>query len=396
VDVESCDVCVLGGGPAGAVAAALLAQAGARVVLLERETFPRFHVGEALSPRARPVLEALDLADTVDRQFPRTAGVHFTCCRTGRQAPVPWELGLRGPQPRGWHVPRAAFDALLLKRAQALGVDVRAPCTAEDVHFENGAARGVRARGPDGLRLGFLARVVLDATGRDTLLGARVAGRQEVPGIDATAMYAHYVGARRRVDPAGAWLEVLLFPHGWLWHLPLPGEVSSLGAVCTEAWVQARRKGETLEHFFQRTLDDAPAARELLVPARRLTTVQAVPRLSYRCERRTGDGFLLLGDAGGFVDPFPPLGLLGALEGARRAALVVEQGLAAGDTSAERFEPWEAWQRAQEARHLALARALYAGALEAHLFEAPGRAGLRALASALAGDPLDLELTAPS
>ncbi len=386
MEVSLFDVAVLGAGPAGSVTAALLARAGARVVLVERERFPRFHIGESLAPGSLAVLDALGLRPTLDARYLPARGVRFVCCRTGRQSVYPYNEAMEPAESVGYQVPRADFDEQLLRRAQDLGVDVRAPCTAEDVLFERGRAAGVRVRHADGRREGFTVRVVVDATGRDTLMASRVGVKTPVEGLDRTALFAHFQHLPRSPGRDEGNLDVVVFPHGWIWNIPFRGDVHSVGAVCSPAWVRARARGESLEAFFARTLDDAPFARSLLARSTRLTPVQAVGGFAYEVDTLAGDGWLTVGDAGGFLDPLFCSGTHLAIAGAREAADAILAALAAGDVSSVRFRDYVSRMRHARSRYRAALADFYDGDLADTLFEARTRAARAPLSAVLAGD----------
>lgn len=386
MDTVRRDVLVLGGGPAGAVTAALLARDGVDVTVLERARFPRFHLGESLAPAAAAVLDDLGLRDTVDGRYLRKHGVVLRCARTGRQQRIRYDEAFEPGAAHAWQVPRADFDDVLLRCARSLGAEVLEGHAAEDVLFEDGGARGVIARREDGRTVSVRARLVVDATGQDALLAGRRGDRHPVPGMERTALSAHFRHVARAGGEAEGDLELILFPHGWIWNIPFLGEVSSVGALCASSWMRARQPAEALETFFDRTVDDASFAREALSGATRLTPVLAHAGLSWRANRRVGDGWITVGDAGGFTDPLLCAGTTLAIAGAARAAAAIRDALDLGDVSAARFAPLALALDAASDLFLGTSRSLYADELGEVLLGGGARADRRAFASILAGD----------
>lgn len=381
-----CDVLVLGGGPAGAVTAALLARSGVEVTLLERARFPRFHLGESLAPAAAAVLDDLGLADTFEGRYLQKNGVLLRCARTGRQQRFRYDEAFEPMGGRAWQVPRADFDDVLLRRARVLGATVLEGHAAQDLLFEDGSACGAVARRDDGATVTVRARVIVDATGQDALLAGRRGDRHPVEGLERTALSAHYRHVARSPGEAEGDLGLILFPHGCIWSIPFLGEVSSVGALCANTWMRARRPAEALETFFDRTVDDASFAREDLANATRLTPVLAHAGLSWHANRRAGDGWITVGDAGGFTDPLLCAGTTMAVVGARLAADAVRDALDRGDVSGSRFGDFSiALDRASEL-FLGTTRSLYADELSEVLLGGGSRAERRAFASVLAGD----------
>lgn len=389
MEVTSHDVAVLGGGPAGSVTAAILARAGADVVVLERERFPRFHLGESLAPASLAVLEAHGLAAGLDARYIRKYGVRFLDCRTGREQRYDYTDALPGERAYAWQVPRADFDAALLDRARGLGADVREGCAVEDILFEQGRAAGVRGRRADGEREGVMARVIVDATGAEALVASRLGHRRPVAGVECTALSAHFRHVTRNTDDTEGDLDAVLFPHGWVWNVPFLGDVNSVGAVCSATWARSRARGETPEAFFDRTLDDAPIARAMLAPAARLTPVRATAGYAHRAAERAGDGWCLVGDAGGFVDPVFCAGTHLAIAGAAELAADLLAALATGEhvTAAHLARSTARIERALDL-YQGLVQALHAGDLTDALFDARTRAARQPIAAVLAGDVL--------
>jgi len=383
------DVLVLGGGPGGSTLAGCLAQRGRRALVLEREKFPRFHIGESLLPRSFEVFRRLGLEEKLDARFLRKYGARFLCSSTRRVNTYHFRDAFDPAFEFAYEVPRAEFDHLLLQHAAELGAEVREEWEAVEVLFEGSRAVGVRARSraPGAPVETLYADVVVDCTGRDTLLASRMRRKAQVAKLDKTALFSHYRGAYREQGMDEGNIQIVIFEHGWFWFIPFRGEISSVGAVASSEWIRQRRKGETLEAFYDRTVAASSWATEFLAGAERLRPVGALADFSYRIDQLTGDGWLFVGDAGGFLDPLFSTGAHLAIKGADLAAGAIDEALRKGDTSRAAFAEYEAAVRYAVDLFLGIVQNFYDGQFRETLFEENQRPTMRKLiTSVLAGD----------
>jgi flavin-dependent dehydrogenase len=205
--------------------------------------------------------------------------------------------------------------------------------------------------------------------------------------VECTALSAHYRHVTRNTDDGEGDLDAVLFPHGWVWNIPFLGDVNSVGAVCSATWARARSRGETPEAFFERTLDDAPLARAMVAPAARLTPVRTTAGYAHRAAARAGEGWCLVGDAGGFFDPIFCAGTHLAIAGAAELAADLREALAgSGPVTAAQLARSTARIAGAMDLYQGLVQALHAGDLTDTLFDARTRAARQPIAAVLAGE----------
>ena len=313
------DVVVIGGGPAGSTIATLLARKGWQVTMLEKERHPRFHIGESLLPMNMPILERLGVLDQVRGIGVLKLGADFPV-DDGSYNRFPFKRALGDSPGFAFHVKRAEFDQLLFDHARAQGVDARDGVRVDRVELDGGATL-VHARGDDG-PLRFQPRYLVDASGRDAFLGARLGLKRRNPRHASAALFSHYTGVERRPGEDAGNVSIIRHEHGWLWMIPLRGGVTSVGAVCTPEYLKQRR-GDS-EAFLHRTLDSVPAAAVRMRDAVRVAPVHATGNYAYDCSRMSGPGWMLLGDAWTFVDPMFSSGVFLAMNGAELGADAVD------------------------------------------------------------------------
>jgi flavin-dependent dehydrogenase len=320
---SSCDVAVIGGGPAGATAAALLARRGWRVTVFDKDRHPRFHIGESLLPHNNPLFERLGVLDEVRRIGLVKNGAQFCSTEHGKAQTFYFGAALDKSQPSAFEVHRADLDLVLLRNAAAAGATVLEETRVERVDFEPGAVR-VGATGPRGPAR-WRARFLVDASGRDTFLanlfGIKSANRRHA----SVALYGHYEGAARHAGADEGNISIYWFEHGWIWFIPLQRGVTSVGAVCWPYYLKQR--SGSLEQFFDATIASCPALAARLEHARRIAPVTATGNYSYQSARCVGDNYLLVGDAYAFVDPVFSSGVYLAMSGAFAAADAVDAAL---------------------------------------------------------------------
>ncbi len=312
------DVLVVGGGPAGATAAALLASGGHAVRVLDKARFPRFHVGESLLPENLRAFERVGLS-LEGGPFLRKLGAEFIDETGGRRAAYPFAGGLPGTGDHAFNVDRAALDAALLNRARAAGVEVREERRVVDVAFEDD---GVTARLEDGST--ERARYLVDATGQDALLARRKRAVEPIRGFGKAAVFCHFDGVRNEVAhelSSDGNVRILLVDEGWLWVIPLSGERLSVGLVSAKTGVRP-------------ALLEAALARSPLLGHSIAGATPTVPRVlrnfSYQSRASRGPRWAAIGDAAAFLDPVFSSGITLALAGAVKLAALLDPALNAG------------------------------------------------------------------
>jgi flavin-dependent dehydrogenase len=335
------DVVVIGGGPAGSTVSTLIAQQGPTVTLFERETFPRFHIGESLIPETYWVLERLNMLPKLEASpFTRKHSVQFVNSQGRESAPFYFRDNKPHECSDTWQVVRSEFDQMMLDNAREHGVDVHEGVRVHEVLFEDGRAVGVTIKGADGSFRDVRAKVVVDASGQNGLLMNRLNLRVWDPILNKGAIWTYWKGAYRDSGrDAGATLVIQNGNRqGWFWYIPLHDDVTSVGVVAPFDYLFKGRGpyADTYDEEVQTT----PGVRERVANATRVTGIFATKDYSYRSKRVAGDGWVLVGDAFGFLDPLYSSGVLLALKSGQLAADAIVEGLARGDTSAAQLGAW--------------------------------------------------------
>ena len=318
------DVAIIGGGPAGSTAAALLARAGLRVIAFEREKFPRFHIGESLLPFSMKAFTRLGLQEKLLRAgfMKKFGGEMFgSCSEKGNK--FYFKDAFRSQTDHAYQVTRGDFDKVLLDHAGESGAEVQEETSVERVEFSNehvdlnarrnGSSRNVRAR------------YVIDASGRNSVLGNKFGIKKTYDHLQKLSIFAHYDGVSRIEGIDGTLTGLIRGIDRWFWIIPLTLERTSLGVVLDSETF--RRSGLSAEDFLEQALAEQPIIAKRMTNARRVSQVHVAADFSYRSTKLHGERSLLAGDAAGFIDPIFSSGVFLAVFSGEQSADVLHEVL---------------------------------------------------------------------
>jgi flavin-dependent dehydrogenase len=314
-----CDVLVIGGGPSGSTVAALLAERGRDVVLIEKERHPRFHIGESLLPLNMPLFERLGVAKEIEAIGMPKYGAEFVSPWQDKPVHVDFANAWDNSFPSTYQVRRSEFDEVLFRNAARKGAKTIEACRVTAVDFDREGAI-VTARQEDGADRKWRTRFVADASGRDTFLANRMGIKRRIRQNNTAALFAHFSGAQRLPGKIEGNISLFWFEHGWFWFIPLADGITSVGAVCSPIYMKSRKTDP--QQFLLDTIALCPTLAGRLRDAKLESPVTATGNYSYTATRPSGERYILLGDAFAFVDPVFSTGVM----------LAMNSGFAGADT----------------------------------------------------------------
>jgi flavin-dependent dehydrogenase len=320
------DVAIIGGGPAGSVAAALLARAGRRVIVVERDRFPRFHIGESLLPFSMQAFTRLGLHEKFARAgfMEKFGGEMYGACGDDG-VKFYFEDGFRSRTDRSYQVTRADFDKVLLDHAAESGAEVREETGVEKIDFsDEDATLAISRKGNDGAEE-IRARYVIDASGRNSILSAKFKLKKNYDHLQKVSVFAHYDGMTRAEGRDGTLTRMVRAIDRWFWVIPLSATRTSVGVVLDGAVY--KKSGLGAEEFLQQAIEEQPLLMEQMRDAERVTPVRTAADFSYRSTQLSGDRWMLAGDAAGFIDPVFSSGVFLAVLAGEQAADVLHEVL---------------------------------------------------------------------
>ncbi|RIK78260.1 MAG: NAD(P)/FAD-dependent oxidoreductase [Planctomycetota bacterium] len=342
---DSYDCIVIGGGPAGSTVAALVAQAGFRTLLVEREQFPRRHVGESLMPDSYFVFQRLGMLEKLKASgFARKVGVQFVNHMGRESAPFLFRWNDPHEWSDTWHIPRPEFDQMMFENAAQHGAEAHQGVRVLDVLMDGDRATGVKLQyeGQNGepLTRDVAARVVVDATGQSAILSNKLGLRRVNPALKKAAIWGHFRGAKRETSDGGVYTIVLHTNQrkSWFWYIPQADDVVSVGVVGDNDYM-LKGRGTPREVFFEEVAKCAAVAQRL-EGSEQVDELIVAKEFSYLTDRSAGDGWVLVGDAWGFIDPVYSSGVFFALKSGQMAADCIVEALRTGDLTAATLGRW--------------------------------------------------------
>ncbi|MCA9217728.1 MAG: geranylgeranyl reductase family protein [Planctomycetales bacterium] len=335
---EQYDCVVIGAGPAGCTTASLVARAGYSTLLVEREKFPRFHIGESLMPEVYWTLERLGVLPKMrELGFVRKVGVQFVTHKGKESQPFFFQQHDPRESSTTWHVERSTFDQMLFENAAEHGATCVDQTRVTDVSV-GGEQRSITLQNSAGIQT-MRAKVVVDATGQSAMLANRLGLREDNKRLRKASIWTYYKGAKRADD--GDNMTVILHTNerkSWFWYIPMRDDIVSIGVVGDNEYLLKDRG--TPEQTFHEELAKCGGVQERIANATQTGKYHAVKEFSYMTKQHAGDGWVLIGDAFGFIDPVYSSGVYLALRSGELAADAITDGLAKGDLSAAQLGGW--------------------------------------------------------
>ena len=337
------DVIIIGGGPAGAAMGCYLAKAGIDHVIIERSNFPRSHVGESMVTATTRIFDEIGFLPTMEAEgFPHKFGASWHPTNGKMEYDIAFkEFPQEGVhQDYTYHVDRSRFDLLLLGHAESLGSRVMQGVSVKDLLMDGERVRGVQVE-VEGQRVDLEAKIVVDASGRDTLIGRKLGFKQNDPIFDQFAVHAWYEDVARGDGRSKDYIHIYFLPfeRGWAWQIPITDKVTSIGVVAEKEVF--KNSSKDVEAYMESMLASNAALERAMAPARRVNDLKREGNYSYSMSQFCGDGYVILGDAARFVDPIFSSGVSVAMHSAKFVLPVIQKALETGDTSREVFLPYE-------------------------------------------------------